>query len=174
MPEDINVPSAEDIARHYSACMDSVALINAGKPEAMSDEDWSGVVARNKEHLESMLAKDYWTTQDLAPIAAVVNMETPLVAPMTISDRQFAHGLAKAGVIQNAEALAFVRTGTIPAALASIISGIPDAQQRFDAEMLVSGAVEFRRDHPLVSVFAANLNWSDKEVMDFWRMAGAL
>ena len=35
----IDVPSAEEIARHYSACLDSVALITDGKPEGMSDED---------------------------------------------------------------------------------------------------------------------------------------
>jgi hypothetical protein len=60
----------EQIARHYSACMDSVNLINAGQPEGMSDEDWADTVARNKEHLVIMLAKDFWTTQDLTAIRA--------------------------------------------------------------------------------------------------------
>lgn len=63
-------PSAEEIARHYSACMDSVNLINAGQPEGMEDADWADTVARNKEHLVLMLAKDFWTTEDLAPIQA--------------------------------------------------------------------------------------------------------
>ena len=58
----------EDIARHYSAAMDSVNLINAGKPEDMTDEDWAGTVARNKEHLKIMLAKDFWTDEDLTPL----------------------------------------------------------------------------------------------------------
>jgi len=62
--------TAEEIARHYSACMDSVNLINAGKPEDMSDEDWADTVARNKEHLKIMLAKDFWTTEDLTPLRA--------------------------------------------------------------------------------------------------------
>ena len=60
--------TAEEIARHYSAAMDSVNLINAGKPEGMSDEDWADTVARNKEHLNIMLAKDFWTTEDLTPL----------------------------------------------------------------------------------------------------------
>ena len=60
--------STEEIARHYSAAMDSVNLINAGQPETMSDEDWADTVARNKEHLKIMLAKTYWTTQDLTPL----------------------------------------------------------------------------------------------------------
>jgi len=63
-------PTAEEIARHYSAAMDSVNLINAGKPEEMSDEDWADCVARNKEHLKIMLAKDFWTTEDLSPLEA--------------------------------------------------------------------------------------------------------
>lgn len=62
--------TAEEIARHYSAAMDSVNLINAGKPEGMTDEDWADTVARNKEHLNIMLAKDFWTTEDLTPLQA--------------------------------------------------------------------------------------------------------
>ena len=50
--------------------MDSVNLINAGKPEGMSDEDWADTVSRNKEHLKIMLVKDFWTTEDLAPLQA--------------------------------------------------------------------------------------------------------
>lgn len=58
----------EQIAQHYSAAMDSVNLINAGKPEMMTDEEWADCVARNKEHLRIMLAKDFWTDQDLTPL----------------------------------------------------------------------------------------------------------
>lgn len=66
----IEQPTAEDIARHYSAALDSVNLINAGKPEGMSDEDWADTVQRNKEHLQIMVAKPYWTTEDLSPLQA--------------------------------------------------------------------------------------------------------
>ena len=57
----------EQIARHYSAAMDSVNLINAGQPEGMSDEDWADTVSRNVQHLEIMVAKDFWTDEDLTP-----------------------------------------------------------------------------------------------------------
>ena len=60
----------EQIAQHYSAAMDSVNLINAGKPEGMTDADWTDCLSRNKEHLKIMLAKDFWTTEDLAPLQA--------------------------------------------------------------------------------------------------------
>ena len=66
----IDTQTPEQIAKHYSAAMDSVNLINGGKPENMSDSDWVDYLSRNKEHLRIMLAKDYWTTEDLAPLQA--------------------------------------------------------------------------------------------------------
>jgi hypothetical protein len=66
----VEQPTAEQIAKHYSAAMDSVNLINGEKPEGMEDTDWADTIARNKEHLNIMLAKDFWTTEDLAPLQA--------------------------------------------------------------------------------------------------------
>ncbi len=68
MTIETQTPTAEEIARHYSAAMDSVNLINAGQPEGMTAEDWADTVARNKEHLVIMLAKDFWTTENLTPL----------------------------------------------------------------------------------------------------------
>ena len=64
----MNEITAEQIAQHLSAAMDSVNLINAGKPEKMEDADWADCLSRNKEHLKIMLAKDFWTTEDLTPL----------------------------------------------------------------------------------------------------------
>jgi hypothetical protein len=64
----IDTPTPEEIAQHYSAAMDSVNLINAGKPEDMTTEDWTDTLKRNKDHLVIMLAKDYWTTENLTPL----------------------------------------------------------------------------------------------------------
>jgi hypothetical protein len=66
----VEQPTAEEIARHYSAALDSVNLINAGQPEGVEDADWADTVARNKEHLKIMIAKDFWTTENLAPLQA--------------------------------------------------------------------------------------------------------
>jgi hypothetical protein len=60
--------TAEEIARHYSAALDSVNLLLAGKPEKMDDAEWADTVARNKEHLKIMLAKDFWTNENLKPL----------------------------------------------------------------------------------------------------------
>ena len=64
----IELTEAQQIAQHYKAAMDSVNLINAGKPEDMEDAEWADCLARNKEHLKIMLAKDFWTTEDLTPL----------------------------------------------------------------------------------------------------------
>jgi len=65
--------TAEQIAQHYSAAMDSVNLLNAGKPEGMSDEDWADTVSRNVEHLEIMVAKDFWEGQDITVLQAAID-----------------------------------------------------------------------------------------------------
>ena len=64
----IKLTEQEQIAKHYSAAMDSVNLINAGQPEDMTDADWADTLKRNRDHLVIMLAKDYWTTEDLTPL----------------------------------------------------------------------------------------------------------
>lgn len=63
-----NTITPEQIQKHYDACMDSVNLINAGQPEGMEDAEWADTVARNKEHLNIMLSKDFWTTEDMTAI----------------------------------------------------------------------------------------------------------
>lgn len=63
----------EEIARQYSAAMDSVNLIDAGKPQNMSQEEWDDCVRRNVEHLKIMVAKPYWTYEDLTPLTAIID-----------------------------------------------------------------------------------------------------
>ncbi len=60
----------QEVQRSYNAAMDSVNLLNAGKPEDMADNEWVDTVARNKEHLKIILAKDFWTNENLAPLQA--------------------------------------------------------------------------------------------------------
>lgn len=64
-------PTPEQIAQHYSAAMDSVNLINdikAGRHDAtMSAQKKVNALERNAAHLEIMLTKPWWTTEDLQP-----------------------------------------------------------------------------------------------------------
>lgn len=62
--------TAEQIAQHYSAAMDSVNLIQAGKPELMEDAEWADCLQRNRDHLKIMVAKDFWTNENLEPLRA--------------------------------------------------------------------------------------------------------
>lgn len=68
----MNEITAEQIAKHLSAAMDSVNLINAGKPELMEDAEWADCLQRNRDHLEIMVAKDFMQGQDLAPLIAAI------------------------------------------------------------------------------------------------------
>ena len=67
-----NEVTAEEIAQHYTAMGHSVDLLNAGQPEDMSDEDWADTVSRNVEHLQIMVAKDFWTTEDMTAVHAAI------------------------------------------------------------------------------------------------------
>ena len=68
MTTETQTPTAEEIAKLYSAAMDSVNLINAGQPEGITDEDWADCLSRNKEHLKIMIAKTFWTNENLTPL----------------------------------------------------------------------------------------------------------
>jgi hypothetical protein len=68
--------TAEDIAQNYTAMGHSVDLLNAGKPDDMENDDWADTVARNVEHLELMVAKDYWTTEDMTAANAAIVANT--------------------------------------------------------------------------------------------------
>ena len=66
--------TAEQIQKHYDAAMDSVNLLKAGKPAEMTNDEWTDCVSRNVEHLEIMVAKDYWTAaQDTSVLQAAID-----------------------------------------------------------------------------------------------------
>ena len=66
----------EQIAANYTAMSHSVELLNAGKPEGMEDADWTDTVSRNVEHLQIMVAKDYWTSEDMTAVNAAIAANT--------------------------------------------------------------------------------------------------
>lgn len=66
----MDTPTSEEIARHYSAMMDSVNLINSLVPT--TDVDDLDTLDRNVRHLEQMLLNDWWDGYDLAPINAAI------------------------------------------------------------------------------------------------------
>ena len=70
------VKTAEEIAQDYTAMGHSVELINGIiDGSQMADEeaaDRQGAVDRNVEHLELMVAKDYWTSEDMTAVNAAI------------------------------------------------------------------------------------------------------
>ena len=71
----VELTQEQQVAKDYSAAMDSVNLLNAGKPEDMTAEDWADCVARNKEHLEIQIAKgaEYYGSNSLTPFTEIIN-----------------------------------------------------------------------------------------------------
>ena len=65
--------TAEQIQKHYDAALDSVTVITDLMALDSRDDEQTAAVARNVEHLQIMVAKDYWTdAQDLAPLNAAI------------------------------------------------------------------------------------------------------
>jgi hypothetical protein len=69
MTELVQEVTAEEVARSYSAAMDSVALLQAGKPQEMADSEWADCKQRNIDHLKIQLEKgaDFYGDLDLTP-----------------------------------------------------------------------------------------------------------
>ena len=70
------VRTAEEIAQDYTAMGHSVDLINGiidgTKMADESAEDRQSAVDRNVEHLELMVTKDYWTSEDMTAVNAAI------------------------------------------------------------------------------------------------------
>lgn len=61
-----------DSAQQYSASLDSVNLINDLLTKPSLTEEEQERIARNVAHLEIMVAKDFWTTEDLTPLTDAI------------------------------------------------------------------------------------------------------
>lgn len=98
----------------------------------------------------------------------------PPAVPQLISDRQFFQQAAVLTIITQAEALAAVQTGVIPAILQTVVDGISDPDQKFAATMLLSGATVFERNHPFTEAVGAALGWTSEQIDAFFMAAAQL
>lgn len=64
----VELTEEQKIAKHYSAALDSVNLINELVAKADKTQDDLDSIKRNVDHLKIMVAKDFWTTEDLTPL----------------------------------------------------------------------------------------------------------
>jgi hypothetical protein len=71
-----DTPTAEEIAQHYTAMGHSVDLINdivaGNQDDDMEAADRQDTVDRNVEHLQLMVAKDFWTDEDMTAANAAI------------------------------------------------------------------------------------------------------
>ena len=56
----------------YSAAMDSVDLLDNGKPDDMTEGEWTDAVTRNVDHLKIVMAKQWPVSFDLTPFADAI------------------------------------------------------------------------------------------------------
>jgi hypothetical protein len=59
-------------ALQHSASMDSVNLINSLLAKPSLTEEEQDCIDRNVEHLEVMIAKDYWAAENLKPLTDAI------------------------------------------------------------------------------------------------------
>ncbi len=107
---------------------------------------------------------------------AVLKASPVAASPSTqvVSDRQFYQGLALRGFCTPEEALDAVRIGVLPKDLRTFVDAIHNAQDRWAAEMLLSGAKEFRRDHSFVTQVGAWVGLDAAALDSFWSQCSAL
>jgi len=60
--------SEATLSQQYTWALESVALINAIVSDDTGYTEPTACVVRNVEHLQIMVAKDFWTTQDMEPL----------------------------------------------------------------------------------------------------------
>jgi hypothetical protein len=63
----------EQITKNYISALDSVNLLLELKTKKELTKEDIDTISRNVEHLKIMLAKDYWTNEDLTPFKEAIN-----------------------------------------------------------------------------------------------------
>ncbi len=72
VPFELEKPTAQEIAQHFSAAMDSVNLINQlNAKETLTDKE-KDTIYRNKEHLKIMVGRDWFSDEQKATLSSVL------------------------------------------------------------------------------------------------------
>lgn len=108
-----------------------------------------------------------------AAAAEEARVERERIASIVVSDRQFAQACAMAGLITPPEALAWVRTGDLPAALAAALEGL-SLVEKFAFEMILSGATSFERSSPRTAALGEALGKTPAEIDGLFLLAASL
>ena len=113
------------------------------------------------------------TDVEVAQRQAEVAVGASPIVPDIISDRQCFQQAAILGKVTQDEALAAVTVGALPKAVSDGIAALPTADQ-FAARMLLCGATEFHRLHPMTPTFLTMIGLTLADRDTFWTAAAAL
>lgn len=103
------------------------------------------------------------TAREKAEAEARAAAEKARVQTIVVSDVQFAQAAAMAGIITEAEAVAWAGSGTLPAALDAAINALPEAA-RFGARMKAAGATTYERSSAIVAALGAAMGKTEADL----------
>lgn len=181
-PRMIESDDGEVTDPRWIAWDDAQAVISGASAPVLAVADWRAAEPDGAQHetdaADAVEAEGAgWEAARAAALAELDRLAAlpldhdPRPVPPEISDRQFFQALALAGLISQAEALAAVQTGALPAPIAAIVDGLPD---QFGARMLLSGATTFERANPLTDALGGALGYSPAQTDELFRAAAAL
>ena len=72
--------TALEIATNFTKMKESISLVNEAIATNDKDEETLACVKRNIDHLEHMLTRDYWTTEDMSDVNAAITAGKAYIA----------------------------------------------------------------------------------------------
>ena len=127
---------------------------------------------------DTEVGRQIWDDAHLGKYGPIFDYQEPEALPEPVPDdisrRQFFQQLFVLEIISKAEALTAIPGLNIPPPLQAIIDQLPTQSDRDSAEMLVVGAQNFNRLHPLSETVRLSLGWSVEQKDDFWQEASKL
>jgi len=98
---------------------------------------------------------------------------TAAMVPTSVTNRQFFQAMAQLGYITQQEAMAAIKTGTVPDRMQRYIDTLP-ADQQFNATMQLCGDTTITRTSEGFQQYVVYENWSADQVNELFRVAGSL
>lgn len=154
----------EEIDKTYASALDSVHLINAllTVPEITVEEASS--LNANVEHLKIIVARDYWTTQDLTPFTEAIAKSGSTVPkivrslPKEVTMRQARLALLSVGILSEVN---------------SAINSMPSPQKE-EAQIEWEYSNSLLRTNPLVLALGPALGMSSDQLDQLFVLASTL
>lgn len=159
------------------------AIMAAATPTTLALARWRAAEAGHGTPEESVAADDLeaegaeWEADRAAVLAALETEAAkslavdPRPVQEVISRRQFGYGAVRVGKMTQAEAVAFVNLGTLPAAVEAVVATLPPDEQ-FAARMSLASN-EFHRHNPATLRFLPLLEIDSATADAAWRYGAA-